>query len=225
MHHRASCSLCSGHALHSLNIKPPPTSVPLYMLLLLPVWPSSHILFLIMSTFRARFTATFWRKPSLNSSGQNWCHKSPHICGSFLQCTGHNGIKKKSMFIINNLLAVSLIFKGQKHRLFLSDYQSHRCIKRMLQNISVLFVHASCVIVIYYLFVCVPYVTECTRAKDYFCFDFCSSGQSLPYSNICRIYLRCRLNRSWELASLPDQVPWLPSSIFLLSTEMLIFSV
>lgn len=77
-----------------LNIKTIPTSMLLYMLLLLPVTISPCVLFLITSILRTCFTATFWRKPSLNTPGHNrFYNRSQKMHGSFLQSNGRNDIK------------------------------------------------------------------------------------------------------------------------------------
>ena len=65
------------------------TSVPLYMLAFLPV-KLFHVLILTILAFRACLTATFFRKPSLNSPGHNGFHISQHMPSTFLQCTTHD---------------------------------------------------------------------------------------------------------------------------------------
>lgn len=68
------------------------TSVPLYMLLSLPV-TAFPVLILTFLAFRACLTATFWRKPSLNSPGHNGFHDiSQHMHSTFLQNTTHDDI-------------------------------------------------------------------------------------------------------------------------------------
>lgn len=77
-----------------LNIKTISTSMLLYMLLLLSVTMFPCVLFLITSILRTCFTATFWRKSSLNTPGHNrFYNRSQNMHGSFLQSTGHSDIK------------------------------------------------------------------------------------------------------------------------------------